>query len=89
MHIKNILFSILGGLSFPLDFVSGPLKAMFSFLPFQYLYYVPITYLLGKRSGAGMLLTDAAKLLAWTAITALLAAVLWRLGLRKYGAYGR
>lgn len=89
MHVKNILFSILGGLSFPLDFVSGPLKAVFGFLPFQYLYYIPIMYLLGKRSGIDMLLTDITKLLAWTAVAVVLAAVLWRLGLRKYGAYGR
>ncbi|HET8670371.1 MAG TPA: ABC-2 family transporter protein [Candidatus Saccharimonadales bacterium] len=88
-HIKNITFSILGGLSFPLDFVTGPLKALFTFLPFQYLYYVPIMYLLGKRSGFDMLLSDILHLLAWTVVVAFLAAILWRLGLRKYGAYGR
>lgn len=88
-HFKNIVFSILGGLSFPLDFVAGPLKAVFSFLPFQYLYYVPIMYLLGKRSGIDTLLTDIAILMAWTLAAALLAAILWRLGLKKYGAYGR
>lgn len=88
-HIKNILFSVLGGLSFPLDFVTGPLKSMLSFLPFQYLYYVPVSYLLGRRAGIDILAEDAVKLLAWTMAAACLAALLWRFGVRKYGAYGR
>jgi ABC-2 type transport system permease protein len=87
-HIKNILFSVLGGLSFPLDFVSGQFRHLLDVLPFQYLYYVPISYLSGKRSVAEMP-GDIAHVLLWMLIVIASAVVLWHLGLRKYGAYGR
>ena len=87
-HIKNILFSVLGGVSFPLEFISGPFRALLNALPFQYLYYVPIAYLTGKRSVQN-LPGDLTTLLAWTLAAAALAMFLWRFGLKKYGAYGR
>lgn len=87
-HIKNILFSVLGGVSFPLTFVSGPFRTALNVLPFQYLYYVPIAYLTGKRS-VHSLPGDLTTLLAWTLAAAALAMFLWRFGLKKYGAYGR
>lgn len=87
-HIKNILFSVLGGLSFPLDFVSGSFRSLLDVLPFQYLYYVPISYLSGKRPMTE-LSGDIAHLLLWTLTVSVVAVMLWNLGLRKYGAYGR
>lgn len=87
-HIKNILFSVLGGLSFPLDFVSGPFHTILNNLPFQYLYYVPIMYLSGKRH-VTEIPSDVAHLLLWVTITIAAAILLWRFGLKKYGAYGR
>lgn len=87
-HMKTIAFSVLGGLSFPLEFVHGPLKTAIGALPFQYLYYVPVSYCLGKRP-VGLLAHDMTMLVAWTLAAASGAALLWRLGLRKYGAYGR
>ncbi len=87
-HIKNILFSVLGGVSFPLDFMGGPLRSLLDALPFQYLYYVPIAYLSGKRPLHDLPI-DMLTLSTWTLIAAILAVLLWRLGLKKYDAYGR
>lgn len=87
-HIKNIVFSVLGGVSFPLDFVRGPLHTVLNVLPFQYLYYVPIAYLSGKRP-MHHLVNDMILLLTWMVAIIMLGAFLWRYGLKRYGAYGR
>lgn len=87
-HVKNILFAVLGGVSFPLDFVTGPLHALLTILPFQYLYYVPVAYLMGKRPTYDIT-GDMILLMIWVTVAVILAVVLWRFGLKKYGAYGR
>lgn len=87
-HIKLILFGILGGYNFPLDFLSGNFASISSFLPFQYLYYVPVAYLLGKHTGVEQVMGDSLHIAAWTGALALLCIVAWKLGLKRYDAYG-
>lgn len=87
-HIKMILFGVFGGYNFPLDFLSGNLASLWRFLPFQYLYYVPAAYILGKHAGTEQVMADSLHIVAWIGVLAFLCVVAWKLGLRKYDAYG-
>lgn len=87
-HIKIILFGIVGGAGFPLDFLPGHLGAIAHFLPFQYFYYVPATYLLGKNAGMEKAVSVGLPMLLWMIILAFLCFLAWRSGLKKYDAYG-
>lgn len=88
VHVKNIIFSIFGGVSFPFDFLSAGLRSVFEFLPFKYLFYIPISYMLGKRAGIEVLLRDLGGMLAWTLLFILIGAFLWEKGLKKYESFG-
>jgi ABC-2 type transport system permease protein len=87
-HIKIILFGILGGVTFPLDFLSGGLAAVARFLPFQYFYYVPAAYLLGKNVGMETIISDTAHILLWIVALVIFCFFAWRAGLKRYDAYG-
>jgi ABC-2 type transport system permease protein len=87
LYVVNTLNFFVSGQMFPLDllppFWSGLLKA----LPFQYMAYFPATIFLGKVSGRQLvigLLIEA----AWAVAFILLSRWLFRLGLRRYSAYG-
>jgi ABC-2 type transport system permease protein len=87
VYVVNTVNFFISGQLFPLDllspFWSGVLKA----LPFQYLAYFPATVFLGKVQGPDLvrgLLAEA----AWAVFFVVLARVLYRLGLRRYSAYG-
>ncbi len=87
-HTKIILFGIVGGASFPLDFLPEGLGAVARLLPFQYFYYVPVTYVLGKSGGTEKLISDGSHIILWMITLALLCFLAWRAGLRRYDAYG-
>lgn len=88
-HVKIILFSVLGGVSFPLDFLSARLAAFAHVLPFQYFYYVPVSYVLGKNTGSGRILLDCMYMVLWMVILIIVCMLAWKMGLKKYDAYGR
>ncbi len=81
------LMLILGGLWIPLNLLPEGIGKILSPLPFKYLYYFPIRVFLGKVNTSDMitgLLTD----LAWVVFFLFCGSVLWRKGLKRYGAYG-
>jgi ABC-2 type transport system permease protein len=87
MYVINTVNFFISGQMFPLDllpdWLSIPLKAM----PFQYLAYFPAAMLVGKVQGSAIwegLFTA----LAWAVAFVVLARVLFRLGLRRYSAFG-
>jgi ABC-2 type transport system permease protein len=87
MYVINTVNFFVSGQMFPLDllpdWLSIPLKA----LPFQYLAYFPAAVLVGKIQGPAIwqgLLTE----LVWAIAFILLARILYRLGLRRYSAFG-
>lgn len=86
-HLKRILFLAFGGLSFPLDIVSGYLRTVIELLPFKYMYYVPNSYLLGKRLISNLPI-DILGVIIWSVIFILINQVLWSAGIKKYEAYG-
>jgi len=86
-HVKNIIFGIFGGLNFPLDFVSQNIRWIFDFLPFKYLFYIPVSYMNGTR-GSEYILNDLIGLALWATLFIILGNVLWKNGIKRYGAYG-
>jgi ABC-2 type transport system permease protein len=87
LYVVNTLNFFVSGQMFPLEllppFWAGLLKA----LPFQYVAYFPAAVFLGKVQGNDLivgLLVEAAWALAFMAM----ARGLYRLGLRRYSAYG-
>ena len=87
LYIVNTLNFFVSGQMFPLDLLPEPWAALLKALPFQYLAYFPAAVFLGKVSGpelANGLLAE----LAWAVAFVFLSRVLYRLGLRRYSAYG-
>lgn len=87
-HLKNITFTMIGGQNFPYDILSRNLRVVFEFLPFKFFYYTPISYLLGLRSGIHAISQDILQMTLWTMFFIVIASILWKKGLQKYGAYG-
>lgn len=86
-HFKRVIFLIFGGLMFPLDFLPPHLFSLFSLLPFQFMYYIPNTYLLGKRSVAHVP-QDAILFIFWFIVLLLVQRFVWKKGLVQYEAQG-
>jgi len=86
-HFKKVLFLIFGGLMFPMEFLPKNLSTFFSFLPFQYMYYIPNSYLLGKRT-ASNIVPDAILFIIWFIVLAVIKQFIWKKGLAKYEASG-
>jgi ABC-2 type transport system permease protein len=87
LYVVNTVNFFVSGQMFPLDLLPGFWSGLLKALPFQYLAYFPATVFLGKVQGVELvygLLTE----LAWSVAFILLARVLFRLGLRRYSAYG-
>ncbi len=87
-HLKRIAFSILGGISLPMEFLSGTIKSIFNFLPFKFFYYIPVSYILNKRSGIDDIKSDIQSLIVWTISFSTLCILLWKKGLKKYESFG-
>jgi ABC-2 type transport system permease protein len=87
MYVINTVNFFVSGQMFPLDLLPGWLSVPLKSLPFQYLAYFPSAVLVGKIQGAAIwhgLLIE----LAWAAAFVVLARALFRLGLRRYSAFG-
>lgn len=82
-----MLSYFLSGHMLPIDWLPGPVAQVVGFLPFQYLAYFPSAILLGKftPTGLGLHLLVAA---TWTLALWGLTRLVFRSGLRRYGAYG-
>jgi len=86
-HFKKVIFLIFGGLMFPLDFLPSSLFSIFSLLPFQYMYYIPNTYLLGKRT-ISHIPHDIFLFVFWFVALLLIQRFVWKKGLMQYEAQG-
>ena len=85
-HLKIVLLLVFGGMAFPVDLVPTGLKSIFLFLPFKFVYYVPISIVQGISLDA--LFSNLVQIICWIAIFGVMAKLLWRAGIKKYGAYG-
>ena len=87
LYIVMTLNFFISGQMLPIDFLPAPWSTLLKALPFQYMAYFPAMVFLGKVKGAALLWGLLGEL-AWSAFFVLLARGLYRLGLRRYGAYG-
>jgi ABC-2 type transport system permease protein len=87
MYVVNTVSFFVSGQMFPLDLLPPWLASLLKALPFQYLAYYPVMLLLGKVHSTslwqGLLIQ-----LAWAMGFAIMARVLFHLGLRRYSAFG-
>jgi ABC-2 type transport system permease protein len=87
LYIVNTLNYFISGHMFPLDLLPGPIAGVLKLLPFQYMAYFPAAVFLGKVEGAALwqgLATEA----AWAGGLLVLSRTLFRVGLKRYSAYG-
>ncbi len=87
LYIVMTLTFFISGHMLPLDLLPQPWAGLLKALPFQYMAYFPAVVFLGKVQGSALawhLLGE----LTWAIVFMLLARGLYRLGLRRYSAYG-
>jgi len=81
MRAKMVSMDFLTGVVVPFTFFPDGFQRVMSWLPFQYISYVPVTIYLGKRSG-GDLATALGIQLAWAVGLYLAGRVVWRRSVR-------
>jgi len=86
-HLKFIMLMVFGGLTFPLDLLPIELTKVFYWLPFKYIYYLPVKVASGDISQIHWP-NEVLFFTVWTVGFLILAHILWKKGLTKYGAYG-
>ena len=87
LYIVMTLNFFISGQMLPLNLLPEPWYTILRWLPFQYMAYFPAVVFLGKVQGADLargLLAEA----AWAVAFMILARLLYRLGLRRYSAFG-
>jgi ABC-2 type transport system permease protein len=87
LYVINTLSFIVSGHMFPLDMMPGVLPEILKSLPFAYLAYFPAAVFLGKVE-SGELAMRLGIELAWVLAFVVLSRCLYRIGLRRYSAYG-
>jgi ABC-2 type transport system permease protein len=87
LYVVNTISFFVSGQMFPLDLLPEPWAGLLKALPFQYLAYFPATVFLGKVEGTA-LLSGLLLELCWAVFFIGLSRALYRLGLRRYSAYG-
>lgn len=87
LYIVNTLNYFVSGHMFPLDLLPGPWVAVLKVLPFQYMAYFPAAVFLGKVQGAALWWGLAGEA-AWAVALLTFARLLYRIGLRRYSAFG-
>jgi ABC-2 type transport system permease protein len=87
LYIVNTLNFFVSGHMFPLDLLPPLWASLLKSLPFQYMAYFPAAVFLGKIQGEELAYRLLGEVL-WALAFIVLARVLYRLGLRRYSAYG-
>ena len=87
LYIVMTLNFFISGHMLPLDLLPEPWATILKWLPFQYMAYFPAVVFLKKVTGAELALFLVLELV-WALVFLLLARGLYRLGLRRYSAYG-
>lgn len=82
-----LLAALLTGGFAPLEFYPPALRALIEWTPFPYLVYEPVQILLGNATDRDIVQIIGIQAL-WVVVFGLLRMILWRQGLRRYGAVG-
>lgn len=86
-EVWMILFGVLSGYLVPLDLFPPWLTAAARFLPFRYMLAFPVEMAIGMLPRARALL-DLGLQWGFVGLLGVLAAAFWRLGLRRFAAFG-
>jgi ABC-2 type transport system permease protein len=87
LYIVMTLNFFISGHMLPLDLLPQPWSGLLKALPFQYMAYFPAVVFLKKVRGWDLILHLLLELL-WAVVFIVLARLLYRLGLRRYSAFG-
>jgi ABC-2 type transport system permease protein len=87
LYIVMTLNFFISGHMLPLDLLPDPWGGLLKALPFQYMAYFPAVVFLGKVKGTELAMHLLGALF-WAAFFMVLAQGLYRLGVRRYSAYG-
>ena len=81
------LYTVLSGYVMPLELFPGRFGEVVTYLPFRQCLAFPVENMLGLMTRQETL-RDLALQWSWIALFTVLANVLWRVGIRRFGAYG-
>lgn len=84
----TIFIQFLSGSYLPLDTLPDPVRAVLAWTPFPSVIFAPLQAYLGRMDTSAWLISVLVQWF-WIGIMTLILRVLWRKGLRVYGAYGR
>jgi ABC-2 type transport system permease protein len=87
LYIVNTLNFFVSGQMFPIDLLPPPWDSILKSLPFQYMAYFPAAIFLGKIQGTRLIYGLAGQAI-WVVVFIVLSRWLYRLGLKRYSAYG-
>jgi ABC-2 type transport system permease protein len=87
LYIVMTLNFFISGQMLPLNLLPQPWFRVLTILPFQYMAYFPAVIFLGKVKGTALWLHLIGELV-WAIIFMILARLLFRMGLRRYSAFG-
>ncbi len=87
LYIVMTLNFFISGHMLPLDLLPEPWAGILKVLPFQYMAYFPAVVFLGKIQGWNLVFHLALELF-WVIVFFVLAKTLYRVGLKRYSAYG-
>ena len=82
-----VLWMLLSGYIAPLSMFPEPLQAVLAWLPFRGMIAVPVE-LLGGFLAPRDAIFDITVQVMWVVVLSTTAAVTWRRGIRRYGAFG-
>ncbi len=83
-----IFLQFLSGSYIPLDTLPRKVSTILSWTPFPSILFAPLQAYLGKLNGTAFVQTLLIQWL-WIIVMVLVVRILWKRGLRTYGAYGR
>jgi ABC-2 type transport system permease protein len=93
LEVTSLLYIVMtmnfftSGQMLPLNLLPEPWSEIMTWLPFQYMAYFPAIVFLGKVQGTELVI-GLVKEAAWAVAFMILARWLYRIGLRRYSAYG-
>ena len=87
LYIVMTLNFFISGHMLPLDLLPQPWSGLLKVLPFQYMAYFPAVVFLGKIKGTTLILFLLGEVF-WAVFFMVLARALYRLGLKRYSAFG-
>jgi ABC-2 type transport system permease protein len=87
-HFKSIILFLFSGMGFPFAFLPDTLRIFFKFLPFRYLYDVPVRYISGNFGSTNDVIFDISAICIWLSVFYVISKIILSAGLKKYGAFG-